>query len=201
MSGWGVRLFDYDNDGNLDIFIVNGHPDDQISLISPAVTYREPLLLYHYDGKTLADVSALAGPVFQKDFAARGLALGDFDNDGSVDVLISMNNGAPLLLRNQAAAGRNWLGVRLVGKTCNRDAIGARVKWTAGGLERHRTKTGGGSFLSSSDPRMVLGLGANSALDQLEIHWPPPSKRVDVFTKLPINRYMTIEEGSGTVAS
>jgi enediyne biosynthesis protein E4 len=163
------------------------------------VKYREPLLLYHYDGKTLADISASAGPVFQKDFAARGLALGDFDNDGSVDVLISINNGAPLLLRNQAAAGRNWLGINLIGKTCNRDAIGARVKWTVAGLERHRTKTGGGSFLSSSDPRMVLGLGKNPVLDRLEVHWPLPSKRVDVLTKLPVNRYITIEEAAASL--
>jgi hypothetical protein len=201
MSGWGVRFFDYDNDGNLDLFIVNGHPDDQISLISPVVKYREPLLLFHYDGKTLTDVSASAGPVFQKDFAARGLALGDFDNDGSVDVLVSVNNGAPVLLRNQAAQGQNWLGIHLVGKTCNRDAIGARVKWQAGGVERHRMKTGGGSFLSSSDPRMVLGLGASRVVDRLEIHWPLPSKRVDVLTKPPVNRYITIEEGRGIVAS
>ncbi|MFZ0663417.1 MAG: CRTAC1 family protein [Acidobacteriaceae bacterium] len=201
MSGWGVRFFDYDNDGNLDIIIANGHPDDQIALISPVVTYREPLLLFHYDGKTLENISASAGPVFQKDFAARGLALGDFDNDGAVDALIAINNGAPLLLRNQAAHGRNWLGIHLVGKTCNRDAIGARVKWVAGALERHRMKTGGGSFLSSSDPRMVLGLGANSVLDRLEIDWPLPSKRVDVFTKLPVNRYITIEEGRGIAAS
>lgn len=201
MSGWGVRFFDYDNDGNLDIIIANGHPDDQIGLISPVVTYREPLLLFRNDDKALENISASAGPVFQKDFAARGLALGDFDNDGSVDVLISINNGAPLLLRNQTTAGHHWLGIHLVGKTCNRDAIGARVKWTAGGVERHRMKTGGGSFLSSSDPRMVLGLGTSPALEQLEIRWPMPSKRVDVLTKLPVDRYITIEEGRGIVDS
>jgi enediyne biosynthesis protein E4 len=199
MSGWGVRFFDCDNDGNLDIFIANGHPDDQIGLITPRVTYREPLLLFQYDGKTLENISASAGPVFQQDFAARGLALGDFDNDGSVDVLIAVNNGPPLLLRNDAARGHNWLGVHLIGKTCNRDAVGARVHWVAGSLQRHRMKTGGGSFLSSSDPRMVLGLGANPALDRLEIHWPLPSKQIDVLTKLPVNRYITIEEGRGII--
>lgn len=201
MSGWGVRFFDYNNDGHLDIFVANGHPDDQIALITPRVTYREPLLLFHYDGKTLDNVSASAGPVFQQDFAARGLALGDFDNDGSVDVLIAVNNGAPLLLRNEAARGRNWLGLRLIGKTCNRDAVGARVKWVAGGVERQRMKIGGGSFLSSSDPRMVLGLGSNAVVDRLEIHWPQPSKQVDVLTKLPVNRYISIQEGHGILAS
>ena len=201
MSGWGVRFFDYDNDGSLDLFVANGHPDDQIALITPRVTYLEPLLLFNYDGKTLDNISASAGPVFQQDFAARGLALGDFDNDGSVDVLIAVNNGAPLLLHNEAAHGRNWLGVRLIGKTCNRDAIGARVRWFAGGVERHRMKIGGGSFLSSSDPRMVLGLGSNSVVERLEIHWPQPSKQVDILTKLPINRYITIQEGHGILAS
>ena len=201
MSGWGMRFFDYDNDGNLDLIIANGHPDDQIGLISPVVTYREPLLLFRYDGKALQNTSGSAGPVFQKDFAARGLALGDFDNDGAVDVLISINNGAPLLLRNQAASGHHWLGVHLVGKTCNRDAIGAHVKWTTGATERHRMKTGGGSFLSSSDPRLVLGLGTSSVVDRLEVRWPQPSKRVEVLTKVPVDRYITIEEGRGIVVS
>ena len=197
MSGWGVRFFDYDNDGNLDIFIADGHPDDQIGLVSTTVTYREPLLLFHNDGKTLQNVSASSGPVFREPLAARGLALGDFDNDGGVDVLIAVNNGAPVLLRNQAARGNHWLGVRLVGKTANPDAIGACVRWTAGQLTRSALKTGAGSFLSSHDPRMVLGLGPNARVDRLEVRWPSPSKRVDTFTDLAVDRYITIVEEKG----
>ncbi len=159
MSGWGLRFFDYDNDGNVDLFIANGHPDDQIEVHSGSVTYREPLLLFHNDGRVLKNVSASAGPIFLVPLAARGLALGDFDNDGAVDVLISTNNGAPVLLRNQAAKGNHWLGIKLVGKQANIDAIGARVTWKAGTLKRTRLKSGGGSFLSSHDPRMVLGIG------------------------------------------
>ena len=195
MSGWGLRFFDYDNDGNLDLFIANGHPDDQIEAHSASVTYREPLLLFHHDGKKLVNVSASAGPIFQVPLSARGLALGDIDNDGAVDVLIAINNGVPLLLRNQAAQGNHWLGLKLVGKKCNRDAVGAFVTWKAGTLQRSRLKTGGGSYLSSHDPRMVLGLGANAKIDQLEIRWPQPSGRVETFTNLPIDRYMTIVEG------
>ena len=126
MSGWGVKLFDYDNDGNLDLFIANGHPDDKIEKHSSHVTYREPLLVLHGEGNTLKNVSASAGDAFTKSFAARGMAIGDFNNDGAVDVLVAVNDGPPLLLKNQAALGSHWLGVKLVGRKANPDAIGAR---------------------------------------------------------------------------
>jgi enediyne biosynthesis protein E4 len=199
MSGWGLRFFDYDNDGEVDLFIANGHPDDQIEAHSGRVTYREPLLLFHNQGGKLKNVSASAGPVFQQPLAARGLALGDFDNDGAVDVLISTNNGPPLLLRNQAAKGNHWLGIKLVGKEANIDAIGVRVSWKTGTVTRTRFKPGGGSYLSSHDPRMVLGLGGHTKVDQLEIRWPSPSTRVERFTDLPVDRYICIVEGSGIV--
>ena len=200
MSGWGLRFFDYDNDGNLDLFIANGHPDDQIEVHSGSVKYREPLLLFHNDGHTLKNVSESAGAVFQESLAARGLALGDFNNDGAVDVLVSTNNGAPVLLRNQAAKGNHWLGVKLVGKEANIDAIGARVTWKAGDLKRTRLKAGGGSYLSSHDPRVVCGLGPHTKVDQLEIRWPAPSTQVDVFADLPVDKYITIVEGKGIVS-
>jgi enediyne biosynthesis protein E4 len=199
MSGWGLKFFDYDNDGNLDLFIANGHPDDQIEVHSGSVTYREPLLLFHNDVQTLKNVSASAGPIFHEPLAARGLALGDFDNDGAVDVLISTNNGAPVLLRNQAAKGNHWLGLKLVGQKANIDAIGARVTWKAGDLKRSMLKAGGGSYLSSHDPRMVCGIGKHTKIDQLEIRWPAPSTRVDVFTDLPADKYITVIEGKGIV--
>ena len=199
MSGWGVRFFDYDNDGNLDIFIADGHPDDQIALQTATVKYREPLLLFHSDGKVLTNVSAQGGPIFQQPMAARGLALGDFDNDGAVDVLIAINNGTPVLLKNQAARGNHWLGVRLVGKTSNPEGIGARVTWTAGSMTRSRLKTSGGSFLSSHDPRLVLGLGEHGKVDRLEIRWPRPGTQVETFTNVAADRYITIVEGQGIV--
>jgi enediyne biosynthesis protein E4 len=204
MSGWGVKYFDYDNDGNLDLFIVNGHPDDKIEEHSSRVNYLEPLLLFHNNGRTLQNVSAQAGPIFQRNLAARGMAVGDFDNDGAVDVLVAVNGGAPLLLKNNAAAGNHWLGVKLVGRKCNSDAIGAKITWTAGAqadssraLTRSLLKTGGGSFLSSHDPRMVLGLGANNRVDRLDVRWPLPSGRVETFKDLQADRYVTIVEGEG----
>jgi hypothetical protein len=197
MSGWGVKFFDYDNDGDLDLLIANGHPDDKIEVHSSHVKYREPLLLFHREGKSFREVGASAGAVFAESYAARGMAIGDFNNDGAVDVLVAVNDGTPLLLKNNAAAGQHWLGVRLVGKKCNPDAIGARITWHAGDLTRTRLKTGGGSYLSSHDPREVLGIGSRSKIDKLAIHWPQPSGKVETFTDLPLDRYITIIEGTG----
>ncbi len=198
MSGWGLKFFDFDNDGNIDLIIANGHPDTMVSEYAPAVKYREPMLLLRHSGAEWKNVSSAAGPAFGRDLAGRGLALGDFDNDGSVDVLVAVNDGAPLLLRNNAGRQNHWLGVRLVGRKANVDAIGAKVTYQAGDLKRHRFKVGGGSFLSSHDPRLVLGLGAETKIDWLEVQWPQPSGKTERFTNLPVNRYVTIVEGQGS---
>jgi hypothetical protein len=123
--------------------------------------------------------------------------LGDFNNDGKVDMLISNNDGAPLLLRNYASKESHWLGVHLVGRKCNVDAVGARITYQAGDLKRSRMKVGGGSFLSSHDPRIVLGLGQHAKIDWLEVKWPQPGGGVERFTNLPLDRYITITEGAG----
>jgi enediyne biosynthesis protein E4 len=197
MSGWGVKFFDYDNDGNTDLFVVNGHPDDKIEQHSSHVTYKEPLLLFHNTGKQFENVSASAGPAFSQNLAGRGLAIGDFDNDGAIDAVVTVNGGAPLLLKNTAATGNHWLGLRLIGRKANPDAIGARISWAAGELKRSRLKVGGGSYLSSHDPREVLGIGPRPKIDRLEIKWPQPSGKVETFTDLPIDCYITIVEGAG----
>ncbi|PWT85107.1 MAG: CRTAC1 family protein [Proteobacteria bacterium] len=198
MSGWGVKFFDYDNDGNVDLLIANGHPDDKIEEHASHVMYREPLLLFRNNGRgKLENVSGDAGPVFSKSFAARGMAIGDFNNDGAIDVLVAVNGDAPVLLKNAAAAGNHWLGVRLIGRKANPDAIGAKISWQSGDLKRTRLKAGGGSYLSSHDPREVLGIGKRTRIDKLEIQWPQPSGRVETFTDLPIDRYITIVEGGG----
>jgi enediyne biosynthesis protein E4 len=198
MSGWGIKFLDYDNDGNLDLFIANGHPDDKIEQHSSHVTYKEPLLLFHNNGRTLENIPAsVAGAAFTQSLAARGMAVGDFNNDGALDVLVAVNGGAPLLLKNTAASQNHWLGLRLVGKKCNPDAIGAKITWQAGDLKRSRLRIAGGSYLSSHDPREVLGIGKHSKIDSLEIRWPQPSGGVETLTNVPIDRYITITEGAG----
>ncbi len=195
LSGWGLKFFDYDNDGFLDLILANGHPDDMIDNYSQQVRYKEPLLLFHNDGGKFSNVSDQAGPAFTRVFPARGLALGDFNNDGRVDVLIGNNGGPPLLLKNNAGRRNHWLGLKLEGVKCNRDAIGARITWSAGGVKRSRLKNNGGSYLSSHDPREVIGLGSAAALDWMEIRWPAPSGVVQRFTGLPVDRYIKIVEG------
>jgi hypothetical protein len=165
---------------------------------SMQVKYKEPPLLFHQgEDHKLQEVRRIAGPVFRKDFAARGLAVGDSDNDGALDVLVGVNGAAPILLKNEAAKGNNWLGLKLEGTQCNRDAIGARICWTTGGKSRCRLKTNGGSYLSSHDPREVLGIGSATKIDELEIHWPAPNKQVDRLTNLAPNRYMRVLENGG----
>ena len=198
LSGWGLKYFDFDNDGNVDLILANGHPDDMIAEYSLQVAWKEPLLLFRQgdDGK-LHNVTEQGGSAFQKTFNARGLAVGDYDNDGALDVLVCVNGGAPLLLKNNAARGNNWLGVKLEGVNCNRDAVGARISWSAGGRKRSRLKNSGGSYLSSHDARVVLGIGTATKIDELEIRWPGPSKQIDKFTNLPINQYIRVVEGKG----
>jgi hypothetical protein len=159
------------------------------------VTYREPMLLFRNIGGSFKNVSSEGGVAFRKSFAARGLALGDFDNDGAVDVLVAQNDGAPVLLRNNAGKRNHWLGVSLIGRKANIDAIGAKLSYQSGDLVRHQWKVGAGSYLSSHDPRVVLGLGQRTKTDWLEVQWPNPSGKTERFTNLPVDRYITIEEG------
>lgn len=197
MSGWGLKFLDYDNDGDLDLLLCNGHPDDTVEKRIEGVKFREPMLLFRNTGKGFENVSQQSGPIFAKPLAARGLALGDFDNDGAVDLLISQNNGAPVLLRNLAGRKNHWLGVRLLGTKANIDAVGAKITYQAGDFDRHKYKVGGGSYLSSHDPRMVLGLGKRTKIDWLEVQWPLPGGKNERFTDLPVDRYITIVEGEG----
>jgi enediyne biosynthesis protein E4 len=197
LSGWGLKFFDYDNDGFVDLFLANGHPDDMIESYSQQVKYKEPLLLFHNDGKRLSNVSAQAGPVFQKAFPARGLAVGDYNNDGRIDVLIGNNGAAPVLLKNTVAVRNHWVGIALQGTSCNRDGIGATITWSSNGTTRTRYKSNGGSYLSSHDMREVLGIGTATKVDWVEVKWPQPSGRVERLTDLPIDRYVTVVEGKG----
>jgi hypothetical protein len=199
MSGWGLKFFDYDNDGLIDLINANGHPDDLVDARSRGVTYREPLLLFHHEANgKLAEVGASSGEVFKKRVSGRGLAVGDLNNDGFPDVVVGVNGGAPMLLYNNAESKNHWLGLQLLGTTANPAATGAIIKWQAAGAV-HSVLKGAGGFMSSHDPRVLLGLGKVEKVDWLEIRWPAPSQRVERFTALPVDRYLTIREGKGTL--
>jgi hypothetical protein len=198
LSGWGLKFFDYDNDGDPDLLLVNGHPDDLIEMKAARVRYKEPLLLFENTGTTFKNVSAQSGTVFAREFSGRGMAVGDFDNDGDLDVLISNNGEAPVLLRNEGGNRNNWIGLSLVATKSNPAAVGAVITWQAGSLKRSRLKTGGGSYLSSHDPREILGIGAAKKFDSVEIRWP--SGKVDRLTNPPLNTYVKVVEGAGISA-
>ena len=197
LSGWGLKFFDYDNDGDPDLFLANGHPDDMIDAKSSAVKYREPLLLFENTGKGYRNVSARAGAVFARSFPARGMAVGDYDNDGDADVLVANNGEAPLLLRNDGGSRGHWLGLQLVPTRSNPAAVGAVITWQAGGVRRSRLKTAGGSYLASHDPREVLGIGAAAKVESVEIRWPGGA--VDKLSDLPADTYVRVVEGRGVV--
>jgi enediyne biosynthesis protein E4 len=148
----------------------------------------------------MKDVSHMSGEIFKRRVSGRGLAVGDLNNDGYSDVLVGVNGGPPLLLYNNAESKNNWVGLRLAGAAANPSAIGAIIRWSAGGQVHTRLKRGGGSFMSSNDPREVLGLGTADKLDWLEIRWPLPSRRVDRFTSVPTNQYLNVIEGSETLS-
>ena len=195
-SGWGLRFSDLDNDGDPDLVLANGHPDDMIGLFKPLVTYEQALLLFENDGTDFRNVSATAGEPFTGRYSARGLAAGDYDNDGDSDVLVSNNGGPPLLLRNETSRGNHWIGLRLVATASNAEAIGAVISWHAGGARRSRYRTSGGSYLSSHDPRELLGIGSASTADWVEVRWP--SGRIDRLEGVPAGSYIAIREsGNG----
>jgi hypothetical protein len=199
LSGWGLRFFDYDNDGDPDLFLVNGHPDDFIEMRTTRVKYREPLLVFENTGRAFKNVSAQSGAVFSKDFSGRGMATGDFDNDGDLDVLVSNNGEAPVLLRNEGGNKNNWLGLKLVATKSNPAAVGAVISWQVAGSTRSRLRTAGGSYLSAHDPRELLGVGPAKKIDSVEIRWP--SGKVDKLTNPPINTYLKVIEGEGIAKS
>ena len=171
-SGWGVRLLDYDNDGRKDLLIAQGHDLDTIELTFPNLRYREPMLLAHNTGHGFAEVSAEAGSVFREAWVGRGMAVGDIDNDGRLDAVVTTNDGPLYVLRNETVTANHWLILNLVGHKSNRDAIGAEVQvLTAKGLQM-ATVTTAGSYLSSSDKRVHFGLGKESVVQTIEIRWP-----------------------------
>ena len=171
-SGWGVRFLDYDNDGWKDLLIAQGHDLDTVELSYPNLHYREPMLLLRNTGKEFLDVSSASGDVFSQPWLGRGMAVGDIDNDGRLDAVVSTNDGPAHILHNETPAQNHWLTLKLVGHKSNRDAIGAEVKLVTAKGQQCATVSTAGSYLSSSDKRVHFGLGSESFAQSIEIRWP-----------------------------
>jgi hypothetical protein len=194
-SAWGVRFMDYDNDGWKDLFIVQSHVMDTIQVNEPHLRYREsPLLLWNDKGKKFVDVSAVSGDVFQQKWAARGMAVGDIDNDGKVDIVVTENDGPAWILRNQTSTHNHWISFQLTGVKSNRDGIGARIKITTSAGSQYATVTTAGSYQSSSDKRAHFGLGSATLVTETEITWP--SGITQVLKNLPADQILTVTEAA-----
>ncbi len=192
-SGFGTRIADYDNDGKLDMFVLNGHPLDNIQLLHDAVTAAERPFLVENQGKgKFEEVGPQHGEIFSRQLTGRGLAMGDFDNDGDEDFLLVQNGRAPVLLRNDGGNHAAWVGVELEGKSSGRDGIGALVTVTADGRVQVRERVGGSSYCSSSDPRLLFGLGKTEQVDKVEVRWPTGA--ISTLERLPARRYYRMEE-------
>lgn len=196
--GWGTHYIDYDNDGNLDLMVVNGHINQAIETTRVDVKYKEPPLLLHNDGKGFfQNMRETAGAVFRSNYSGRGLAVGDFDNDGDLDAVFTCLDERPVLLRNDIGQDHSWIGFELQGTRSNRDAIGARVSVEAGGRKLIRWITSGASYLSSHDKRLVVGLGNDPAPSELNIEIRWPSGAVQRLTNLKPKHYHKIAEPVG----
>jgi enediyne biosynthesis protein E4 len=171
-SGWGVRFFDYDNDGWKDLLIAQGHDLDTIELNYPNLHYRETMLLARNTGHGFVDVSQQSGSIFHDAWVARGMAIGDLDNDGRVDAVVTTNEGEVHILHNETPSKNHWILLKLVGHESNRDAIGAEVKLVTAGGPQYATVSTASSYLSSNDKRVHFGLGQDTTAQRIEIRWP-----------------------------
>jgi len=198
MSGFGTRFMDYDNDGARDLFMANGHVLDNIERYRSDVRYAEPKLMFRNTGQGIFEnVSDRLGRDFQAPFVSRGAAIGDFDNDGDLDILISNCGQVPQLLRNDGGNSSHWLQIFLLGTRSNRDGVGARVKVSAGNLVQYDQRKGGMSYQSAQDPRLHFGLGRHDKVDAIEIVWP--SGAVTKLTNIKSDQTISVREGTGQI--
>jgi hypothetical protein len=195
---FGVFFFDYDLDGQPDIFSANGHIDEEINRVQPKVQYRQaPLLFRNLGQRRFENVTAGMGPEFNRPVVSRGAAYADFDRDGDLDVIISTNNGPAYLFRNDGGNQNRWLNIRLVGTRSNRSGIGAVVRVESASGKQWNMVRSGSSYCSQSDLALTFGLGADAKVTRLEIEWPSGVKQQ--FTDIAANQFLKIQEDRGII--
>jgi hypothetical protein len=196
--GWGIEFIDVDNDGLKDLLMVNGHVYPEVDRSNLNYKYRQPRLLYwNVGGGKFKDLSASAGSGISQPWVSRGAAVGDLDNDGSLEVVINNLGDRPSLLKNYGAK-KNWLLIRCIGTKSNRDAIGARVYVYVGKRRVSGEIQTGTSFLSQNDPRVHAGLADNTSYESIEVQWPGGKR--EAFPGGKANQIVTLKEGTGSVA-
>jgi len=191
-SGWSLRFLDYDNDGKKDLLIAQGHDLDTIEKSFPQLHYKEPMMLVRNTGKKFVDVSGISSEIFHEAWVGRGMAIGDLNNDGRIDAVVSTNGGNPHVLLNQTETKNHWLTLRLIGHKSNRDGIGTQVKISTLLGDQWATVTTSSGYLSSSDPRVHFGLGTEEIVKRAEIRWPSGIQQI--LTNLKCDRQITIDE-------
>ena len=192
LLGFGTQFLDYDNDGDLDLYVANGHVLDKVALFQAGVEFAEPDQLFRNENGKFTEVSSVAGSWFAEKYVGRGAAFGDYDGDGDVDILVVNSGGPAKLLENVGGMEHNWLAIRTVGKKNNRDGIGAVVRVGAGALVQMRQVRSGTSYLSSSDLKVHFGLGSRMRVDWVEVEWP--NGMVQRFEDVAVNQVLVVEE-------
>lgn len=194
--GWGIAFFDYNNDGYKDIFVANGHVLDNITDIDRSTTYPQRNLLFRNLGDgTFEDVSNQSGSGLTLQKVSRTVALGDYDNDGDLDILVTNWNQTADLLRNEGGNLNNWIQINVVGTKSNKSGIGTRIKLVAGNLKQYQEVQSGGSYLAFSDLRTHFGVGNAKRIDLVEILWP--SGHIDKYKDLAVNHRFIATENAG----
>jgi hypothetical protein len=196
--GWGVHFIDVDHDGRKDLLLINGHVYPEVERRAE-IHYRQPRLLYwNVGGGRFKDISSSAGEGIRTAWSSRGSAVGDLDNDGSLEVVVSNMGARPSLLRNFGAK-QNWLLVQCKGTKANRDAVGARAYVYVGNRRLSGEVQTGSGYISQNDARLHFGLGASRAFDRIEVQWPGGAR--ETFRGGASNQIVTLTEGSGNAAS
>jgi hypothetical protein len=191
-SGWSLRFMDYDNDGWKDLLIAQGHDLDTIETSAPLLHYKEPMMLARNTGKKFVDISSISSEIFHDAWVGRGMAIGDLDNDGRIDAVVSTNGGTPHILMNRTETWNHWITLKLIGHRSNRDGIGAQVKIVTSSGPQWSMVTTSSGYLSASDARVHFGLGVDRVVSRVEIRWPSGVQQV--LTNVDGDKQVVIDE-------